>query len=80
MRHFNDSDRNIEMQFIVVDSERFLHRSDGIDDLGGVQWRVAVSLLGVWTIVCLCMIKGIRSYGKVMPHKFTTDHTTECIC
>ncbi|KAI1888576.1 hypothetical protein AGOR_G00186590 [Albula goreensis] len=40
--------------------------SDSISDGGGLNWRMSVCLLAAWTLVCLAMIKGIQSSGKVM--------------
>ena len=33
--------------------------------MGHVRWQLALSLLGAWILVCLCLIKGIKSQGKV---------------
>ncbi len=33
---------------------------------GGLRWELVVSLLGAWIIVCLCLIKGVQSSGKVV--------------
>lgn len=40
--------------------------SESISEGGGVNWKMAVSLLAAWTLVCLAMIKGIKSSGKVV--------------
>ncbi|KAJ8395735.1 hypothetical protein AAFF_G00029720 [Aldrovandia affinis] len=40
--------------------------SDSISDSGGLNWRMSICLLAAWTMVCLAMIKGIQSSGKVM--------------
>ena len=45
--------------------------SSGIHDMGPVEWDLALSLLGAWVIAFLCMIKGIKSSGKVK----TNDHS-----
>lgn len=37
-----------------------------IADSGGLNWRMTLSLLAAWIIVCLAVIKGIQSSGKVM--------------
>ena len=37
---------------------------------GSVNWKIAGCLLLCWTIVCLSLIKGVQSYGKVV--YFTT--------
>lgn len=43
--------------------------SDSISEGGGVNWKMALSLLVSWVLVCLAMIKGIKSSGKVQhPH------------
>uniref|UniRef100_H3D885 Transporter n=1 Tax=Tetraodon nigroviridis TaxID=99883 RepID=H3D885_TETNG len=40
--------------------------SDSISEGGGVNWKMVLSLLFGWVLVCLAMIKGIKSSGKVM--------------
>ncbi|XP_036375854.1 sodium-dependent neutral amino acid transporter B(0)AT2-like [Megalops cyprinoides] len=40
--------------------------SDSISESGGLNWKMTVCLLAAWTLVCLAMIKGIQSSGKVM--------------
>ncbi|KAK2155964.1 hypothetical protein LSH36_225g01061 [Paralvinella palmiformis] len=52
-------------------SDEYFHNfvldiSDGFHDMGVIRWQTAVSLLGAWTLVCLCLIKGIKSQGKVV--------------
>ena len=42
-----------------------LNITSSIDDTGGLNWRMVLSLLGAWIIVCLAVIKGIQSSGKV---------------
>lgn len=39
--------------------------SDSISESGGLNWRMTLCLLAAWTMVCLAMIKGIQSSGKV---------------
>ncbi|CAL8323268.1 unnamed protein product [Merluccius merluccius] len=43
-----------------------LNITSSIDDTGGLNWRMTLSLLGAWIIVCLAVVKGIQSSGKVM--------------
>ena len=43
-----------------------MHQSDSIDDIGGINWRMLIAFVVAWTIVYLCMMKGIKSSGKVM--------------
>ncbi|XP_036373760.1 sodium-dependent neutral amino acid transporter B(0)AT2-like [Megalops cyprinoides] len=40
--------------------------SGAITESGGLNWRMTVCLLAAWTMVCLTMIRGIKSSGKVM--------------
>ncbi|XP_028305470.1 sodium-dependent neutral amino acid transporter B(0)AT2 [Gouania willdenowi] len=40
--------------------------SDSISEGGGLNWRMTLCLLAAWSMVCLAMIKGIQSSGKVM--------------
>ncbi|XP_037704009.1 sodium-dependent neutral amino acid transporter B(0)AT2 [Choloepus didactylus] len=43
-----------------------LNISNSISESGGLNWKMTVSLLAAWVMVCLAMIKGIQSSGKVM--------------
>ncbi|WAR11368.1 S6A13-like protein, partial [Mya arenaria] len=43
-----------------------LHRSDGLEDLGTIQWHLAIALVVAWLIIFLCLMKGIKSVGKVV--------------
>ncbi|XP_076841055.1 sodium-dependent neutral amino acid transporter B(0)AT2 [Brachyhypopomus gauderio] len=45
---------------------RTLDISDSISESGGLNWRMTLCLVAAWSIVCLAMIKGIQSSGKVM--------------
>ena len=58
-----------------VDSSIFsnyvLDISEGIHDLGPVRWQLALCLLAAWVLVCLCLIKGIKSQGKVSIVRYT---------
>ncbi|KAM3609479.1 uncharacterized protein V6R79_015560 [Siganus canaliculatus] len=40
--------------------------SNSISEGGGLNWKMTVCLLAAWSMVCLAMIKGIQSSGKVM--------------
>ncbi|CAG2111419.1 unnamed protein product [Medioppia subpectinata] len=42
-----------------------LGQSSGIEETGGIRWPLALSLLAAWTIVFLCLCKGVQSSGKV---------------
>jgi len=39
--------------------------SSGFEEVGRVNIPLVLCLLGAWVLVCLCIIKGIRSSGKV---------------
>nr|XP_032622993.1 sodium-dependent proline transporter-like [Chelonoidis abingdonii] len=39
--------------------------SSGLHDPGPVRWPLAICLLVAWIVIFLCMLKGIRSSGKV---------------
>jgi len=40
--------------------------SSSIDDGGKVNWTVSLSLFSVWALCWLCMVRGIKSTGKVV--------------
>lgn len=40
--------------------------SDGVHDLGAVKWKLALCLMAAWVITFLCLIKGIKTSGKVV--------------
>ncbi|CAH8679734.1 Sodium- and chloride-dependent taurine transporter [Schistosoma haematobium] len=45
---------------------RVLKLSDGIHDIGTVQWDLALCLLLTWVIIYLCIWKGIKTSAKIM--------------
>ncbi|KAA0184613.1 Transporter [Fasciolopsis buskii] len=45
---------------------RVLQISPGIDQVGNIQWELALCLLLAWIIIFLCICKGIKTSGKVM--------------
>ena len=63
---FKEKDE-LSIQYVCLCcSHRVLNISPtGISDMGPVQWELALCLLGAWIIAFLCMIKGIKSSGKV---------------
>ncbi|CAI9533802.1 unnamed protein product [Staurois parvus] len=40
--------------------------SSGIGDPGQIRWKLCLCLLLAWTIVYLCILKGVKSSGKVV--------------
>ncbi|XP_018655491.1 putative sodium/chloride dependent neurotransmitter transporter [Schistosoma mansoni] len=53
---------------------RVLRISNGIDNLGTVQWDLALCLLLAWTIIFLAICRGIKTSGKVMYITATTPY------
>lgn len=47
-------------------SRKVLNLSDGIHDLGNIEWHVALCLLAAWAIVFIALSKGVQSLGKVL--------------
>nr|XP_002741096.1 PREDICTED: sodium- and chloride-dependent glycine transporter 1-like [Saccoglossus kowalevskii] len=43
-----------------------LRISDGIDDMGKMRWQLTLCLVLAWVVVFLCLIRGIKSSGKVV--------------
>uniref|UniRef100_A0A8V5HHE8 Transporter n=1 Tax=Melopsittacus undulatus TaxID=13146 RepID=A0A8V5HHE8_MELUD len=43
-----------------------VHRSDGLDDLGGISWQLTLCLLLIFTIVYFSIWKGVKTSGKVV--------------
>lgn len=61
------TDLNVTKPSSQVYWERYvLEISDGLEDLGGVKWDLALCLLLSWIIVVACLVKGIKTSGKVV--------------
>lgn len=43
-----------------------LNISSSISESGGLNWKMTICLMVAWIIVCLAMMKGIQTSGKVM--------------
>ncbi|XP_022103092.1 sodium- and chloride-dependent glycine transporter 1-like [Acanthaster planci] len=43
-----------------------LDRSEGLEDLGEIRWQVALCLLLAWIVVFFCIVRGVKSSGKVV--------------
>ena len=50
----------------VVEEEEVTFALSDLGNLGEIKWDIALCLLLSWTVVCLCLIKGIKSSGKVV--------------
>lgn len=42
-----------------------VHKSNGLDDLGGISWQLTLCLLLIFTIVYFSIWKGVKTSGKV---------------
>ncbi|XP_022080336.1 sodium- and chloride-dependent GABA transporter 2-like [Acanthaster planci] len=69
----HDEDQNTSCPnetFTSPVEEFFEHRvldiSSGIEEIGAVQWELALCLLLAWVLVYFCIWKGVRSTGKVV--------------
>ncbi len=51
--------------YVVCFSNYVLEMSDGMENMGSVNWKLALCLLLAWIIIFVCLIRGIRSLGKV---------------
>ncbi|XP_064650709.1 sodium- and chloride-dependent glycine transporter 1-like isoform X4 [Lineus longissimus] len=52
-------------------SDEYFHNyvldiSEGIHQMGGLRWQLALCLLLAWVLVGLCLIRGIKSSGKAV--------------
>ncbi|GFY05794.1 sodium- and chloride-dependent glycine transporter 1 [Trichonephila clavipes] len=52
-------------------SDEYFHNfvldiTEGLHDLGGMRWELALCLLVCWVFVFLCLLKGVKSMGKVV--------------
>ena len=43
-----------------------LERTEGIENLGSIRWPLFGCLVLAWTVVFLCLCKGVKSSGKVV--------------
>ena len=46
-------------------SNYFLGKTDSMEDMGDFRWKICLSLLFCWTVVFLCLFKGVKTSGKV---------------
>ena len=65
---------------VAPPEDYFLHQMLGLDkeihdwdNVGGIRWQMVVCLFGGWVIVCLSLIKGVQSSGKVNIFKLKKD-------
>nr|XP_011443803.2 sodium- and chloride-dependent glycine transporter 2 [Crassostrea gigas]XP_019927579.2 sodium- and chloride-dependent glycine transporter 2 [Crassostrea gigas]XP_034320566.1 sodium- and chloride-dependent glycine transporter 2 [Crassostrea gigas]XP_034320572.1 sodium- and chloride-dependent glycine transporter 2 [Crassostrea gigas] len=43
-----------------------LHLSGGLESIGQIQWHLALCFLAAWVMVYLCLVKGVKTVGKVV--------------
>ena len=43
-----------------------LGESDGIEEMGAPHWWLVLCLMAAWIVIFLCLIKGIKSSGRVV--------------
>ena len=71
--HENFINQTTNDTFAVGPAEDFfLHQMLGIDksvhswdNYGNLEWKMVLCLFFAWMIICLCLIKGVQSAGKV---------------
>lgn len=54
--------------FFVFHSRRHVlqvHRSKGLQDLGGISWQLALCIMLIFTIIYFSIWKGVKTSGKV---------------
>ena len=42
-----------------------IHLSDGIEQLGGINWQLLLCMFLSWFVCYLCICKGVKTSGKV---------------
>ncbi|XP_022109377.1 sodium- and chloride-dependent glycine transporter 1-like [Acanthaster planci] len=45
---------------------RILNVSEGLEDIGAIQWPLLLCFIAAWVLVLFCIIKGVKSSGKVV--------------
>ena len=50
---------------VCLSRYKLLGQSDSVEDIGTIQWHLVFSLAGAWFLVFCCLVKGVKSVGKV---------------
>ena len=53
--------------FLAVSRRHILqiHRSKGLQDLGGISWQLALCIMLIFTVIYFSIWKGVKTSGKV---------------
>lgn len=62
--YFNIQHKLTEAYFVF--SHEILHISENIGEVGGFVWPIFLANIFVWIIIYLCIMKGVKSVGKVV--------------
>lgn len=64
---FNCSSIHTNFSLIsILFSREILEITENIGDIGGIVWPLFWSNLFVWVVIYLCIMKGVKSVGKVV--------------
>ena len=63
-----EASRTFVFLFLVTPLSQY---SASIDEIGGINWKMLLFLIAAWTIVYLCMMKGIKTSGKVCQQTYS---------
>lgn len=55
--------------FCFIFSNYILNKSEGIDFISTIDWRLVLCLLGTWILIYVCLCGGVKVSGKVRKKK-----------
>lgn len=59
---------SIEVPLNTFDFRNYiLEKSNSMDDLGGINWKLFISLAIAWLITAVVLLKGVETMGKITP-------------
>ena len=61
----SDVESCLQLVFLFFFRREVLNLSKGIEEVGLIKWDLALCLLFSWMVVILCLVKGIKTSGKV---------------
>lgn len=67
--HISSPVRPSHRPFFLSGSRRHvlqIHRSKGLQDLGGISWQLALCIMLIFTVIYFSIWKGVKTSGKVM--------------